>query len=152
MRKLLAGALLFAVACGLARAQAPVTVGVVMPQSGILADIAADLRKSLLLWQEDVNAGGGLLGRHVELRLLDDRSEASEVSKLYEGLILEHKADLLIGPLGSAASLGAAAVSSSTPPAPRVRCTGPACVMCSRPPRRSPPTASARSSSRAAPG
>jgi branched-chain amino acid transport system substrate-binding protein len=110
MRKLLAGVLLFAFACGIARAQAPVTVGVVMPQSGILADIAADLRKALLLWQEEVNAGGGLLGRHVELRLLDDRSESAEVGKLYAQLIVEHKADLLIGPLGSAASLGAAAV------------------------------------------
>jgi branched-chain amino acid transport system substrate-binding protein len=110
MRKLLAGVLLFAAACGLARAQAPITVGAVMPQSGILADIAADLRKSLLLWQEEVNAGGGLLGRRVELRLLDDRSESTEVGKLYGQLILEHKADVLIGPLGSAASLVAAAV------------------------------------------
>ncbi len=109
MRRLLASVLL-ATACGLARAQAPVTVGVVMPQSGNLADVAADLRKSLLLWQEEVNAGGGLLGRHVELRLLDDGSESTEVAKLYEQLIREHKADLLIGPLGSAASLGAAAV------------------------------------------
>jgi branched-chain amino acid transport system substrate-binding protein len=110
MRKLLASVLLAVAACGLARAQAPVTVGVVMPQSGNLADIAADLRKSLLLWQEEVNAAGGLLGRRVELRLLDDRSESIAVGKLYEQLILEHKADLLIGPLGSAASLGAAAV------------------------------------------
>ena len=81
-----------------------------MPQSGILADIAADLRKALLLWQDEVNAGGGLLGRRVELLLLDDRSESGATGKLYEQLILEHKADLLIGPLGSAASLGAAAV------------------------------------------
>jgi branched-chain amino acid transport system substrate-binding protein len=88
----------------------PITVGAVMPQSGNLADLAADLRKALLLWQEEVNAGGGLLGRRVELRLLDDRSESIETRKLYEQLILEHKADLLIGPLGSAASLGAAAV------------------------------------------
>ena len=81
-----------------------------MPQSGFLADIAADFRKALLLWQEEVNAGGGLLGRRVDLLLLDDLSAASAAGKLYEQLILEHKADLLIGPLGSAASLGAAAV------------------------------------------
>ena len=37
------------------------------------------------------------------------RSPAT-TGKLYEQLILEHKADLLIGPLGSAATLGAAAV------------------------------------------
>ena len=56
-----------------------------------------------------MNAGGGLLGRRVELLLLDDRSEAGAAGKLYEQLIREHKADLLIGPLGSAASVGAAA-------------------------------------------
>src|SRR6185369_6164064 len=85
-------------------AQVPVTVGAVMPQSGILADLAADLKKALLLWQEEVNAGGGLNGRRVELQLLDDRSESSDAGKLYEQLIRE-KADLLIGPFGSAASL-----------------------------------------------
>ena len=110
MRKLLVSVLLVAAVCRLALAQAPITVGAVMPQSGNLADIAADLRKALLLWQEDVNAGGGLLGRRVELRLLDDRSESGETGKLYEQLMLEHKADLLIGPLGSAATLGTAAI------------------------------------------
>ena len=35
---------------------------------GTWLDLAADLRKSLLLWQEEVNAAGGLLGRRVELR------------------------------------------------------------------------------------
>jgi branched-chain amino acid transport system substrate-binding protein len=90
-------------------AQQSILVGGALPQSGNLADIAADLKKSLLLWQEEVNAGGGLLGRRVELLLLDDRSEAGAAGKLYEQLIREHKADLLIGPLGSAASVGAAA-------------------------------------------
>lgn len=91
-------------------AQQPILIGAAMPQSGLLADVAADLRKGLLLWQDEVNAGGGLLGRRVELLLLDDRSEPAIVGKLYEQLIFQHKADLLIGPLGSAASLGAAAV------------------------------------------
>jgi branched-chain amino acid transport system substrate-binding protein len=107
MKKLLLAVLLCA---GPAFAQQPILVGAAMPQSGILADIAAELRKGLLLWQDEVNAGGGLLGRRVELLLLDDRSEPGATGKLYEQLILEHKADLLIGPLGSAASLGAAAV------------------------------------------
>jgi branched-chain amino acid transport system substrate-binding protein len=91
-------------------AQSPVTVGAAMPQSGILADLAADLRKALLLWQEEVNAGGGLLGRRVELQLLDDRSESGDAGRLYEQLISENKVELLVGPFGSAASLGAAAV------------------------------------------
>ncbi len=90
-------------------AQPPLIVGAVVSQSGNLADLAADLRKALLLWQEEVNAAGGLLGRRVELRLLDDRSNAREADTLYERLIREERADLLVGPFGSAATLGAAA-------------------------------------------
>jgi branched-chain amino acid transport system substrate-binding protein len=93
-----------------ALAQQPLLVGATLPQTGILADIAADLKKALLLWQDEVNAGGGLLGRRVELLLLDDRSELGAVGPLYEQLILERKVDLLIGPMGSAASLTAGGV------------------------------------------
>ena len=108
MRKLLLALLVVALPAFAQPAPVPVTVGAVMPQSGILADLAADLRKALLLWQEEVNAGGGLNGRRVELQLLDDRSESAEAGKLYEQLIRDSKAELLIGPFGSAASLGAA--------------------------------------------
>lgn len=87
----------------------PIIVGAAIAQSGILADLAAELRRALLLWQEEVNAAGGLNGRGVELVLLDDRSESLAAGRLYDSLVVEHKADLLIGPFGSAATLGAAA-------------------------------------------
>src|SRR5882672_1480408 len=96
----------------LARAQdappVPVVVGAVVSQSGSLADLAAGYRKALLLWQDEVNASGGLLGRRVELRLLDDESDARRSGDLYAELI-RGKADLLIGPYGSAATLMASA-------------------------------------------
>jgi branched-chain amino acid transport system substrate-binding protein len=92
-----------------AGAQAPVVVGTVLPQSGLLADLAADLGRGLQLWQQEVNASGGLLERRIELRVLDDASESAASVRLYEKLIKEHAADLLVGPFGSAASLGAAA-------------------------------------------
>jgi branched-chain amino acid transport system substrate-binding protein len=90
-------------------AEPAVVLGAAMPQSGILADLGADLRKALLLWQEEMNAQGGLLGRRVELELIDDRSESGDAVRHYDRLIRETKAELLVGPLGSAASLGAAA-------------------------------------------
>src|SRR5258706_15374393 len=89
-------------------AQQPIVVGAALPQSGILADLASDMRKALLLWQEEVNAAGGLLGRRVELQLPDDHSESINAGKLYEQLI-QSKVDFLIGPFGSAATPGAAA-------------------------------------------
>ncbi len=103
-------ALLLALVPACAPAQTPaVVVGAALAQTGQLADLAADYRKALLLWLDEVNAAGGLLGRRVELRLLDDRSEAVTAERLYDRLVREHHADLLIGPFGSAASRGAAA-------------------------------------------
>ncbi len=87
----------------------PVVVGAVVSQSGPHADLAADYRKALLLWQDEVNAAGGLLGRRVELRLLDDGSASARCAPLYAQLIRDEKAELLIGPYGSAATRVAAA-------------------------------------------
>ena len=86
-----------------------VIVGAVIPETGQLADLAVDMRKALVLWQETRNAAGGMLGRKIELRLLDDRSEASASIRLYAQLIEDERAHLLIGPFGSAATVGAAA-------------------------------------------
>lgn len=83
---------------------APIVVGAAVAQSGVLASLAADYHRGLLVWQEEMNAAGGLLGRSIELRLLDDGSEARRSGELYAELI-RGKADLLIGPYGSAATL-----------------------------------------------
>jgi branched-chain amino acid transport system substrate-binding protein len=85
-----------------------IVVGAVVSETGALAPLAGDYRRGLLLWQDEVNGAGGLLGRHVELRLLDDGSDARRSGELYAQLIGD-KADLLIGPFGSAATLMAAA-------------------------------------------
>ncbi|MGE5130105.1 MAG: amino acid ABC transporter substrate-binding protein [Sphingomonadaceae bacterium] len=104
-------ALLFALMPLCAQAQTPpVIVGAALPQTGDLADLASGYRNGLLLWQQEVNAAGGLLGRHVELRLFDDRSEANRDGPLYAKLVSEDKADVLFGPFGSAATIGASAV------------------------------------------
>src|SRR5207237_1202731 len=67
-----------------------------------------EYRKGLLLWQEEINAAGGLLGRRVELRFKDDGSEAVRAGEAYAELIRDG-AQVLIGPYGSAATLTAAA-------------------------------------------
>ena len=96
-----------ALAPGAAPAQpAPIVVGAVISQTGAHADLADPYRKALLLWQEQVNGAGGLLGRSVELRILDDRSEATRVASLYAALI-KQGAEALIGPYGTAATMAA---------------------------------------------
>src|SRR5688572_10799057 len=101
--------LLIGLSCCEALAQGPVAVGVVVSQSGPHAEPAAGYGKALVLWQEEVNAAGGLLGRSVALRMLDDGSTASRAGALYEELIRKERVELLIGPYGSAATLLAAA-------------------------------------------
>jgi branched-chain amino acid transport system substrate-binding protein len=97
---------------GLAHAQSPLVVGVVVSQTGAHADLAADYGRGVELWREEVNGQGGLLGRRVELRILDDGSEAARAGALYRQLIRD-KADALIGPYGTAATLVAAAEAES---------------------------------------
>ena len=87
----------------------PLVVGAVISQSGANAAAAAAYRQGLELWLGEVNAAGGILSRRVELRLLDDESEAARAAGLYRRL-LQEKADVLIGPYGSAASSAAVAV------------------------------------------
>lgn len=75
----------------------------------MLAPLAAEYRKGLELWRDELNAAGGLLGRQVELVLRDDESSAVRCAEIYRELIKDGQADLLIGPFGSAATLMAGA-------------------------------------------
>ena len=92
------------------KAENSIVVGAVVTQSGPQAQDAEGYRRGLLLWQEEVNAAGGLMGRSVDLRLLDDGSSAVRNGSLYQQLITDDRAELLIGPFGTAATLLAAAV------------------------------------------
>ncbi len=99
--------LLALVFAAIAQAQ-PIVVGTVVSQTGQQADLAAGYVKGIRLWEAQVNAAGGLLGRPVEVRMLDDGSDAVRAGELYRQLIRGEKADVLIGPYGSAATRVAA--------------------------------------------
>jgi branched-chain amino acid transport system substrate-binding protein len=127
--------LLWLAGVGLAFSQSPpIVVGAVISQTGAQASAAADYAKGIELWRDEVNAAGGLLGRALELRVLDDASQAVNAAPLYARLIREEKADLLIGPYGSAATLVAAAEAER---ARRIMANGagPAAVIHGRAPR-----------------
>jgi branched-chain amino acid transport system substrate-binding protein len=57
-----------------------------------------------------LNANGGLLGRKVEWKVVDDQSDQAKVSQLYERLISQDKVDLIIGPYATPNILSAMAV------------------------------------------
>jgi branched-chain amino acid transport system substrate-binding protein len=80
---------------------APIKIGYSLSLSGGLAANGQTARLAHLIWQEDVNARGGLLGRQVELVCLDDRTDASAVPGIYESLLSDHNVDLLLGGYGN---------------------------------------------------
>ncbi|HEV7958216.1 MAG TPA: amino acid ABC transporter substrate-binding protein, partial [Acidimicrobiales bacterium] len=53
------------------------------------------------IWQEDVNARGGLLGREVVLICHDDQSVAANVPPIYESLLANRHIDVLLGGYGN---------------------------------------------------
>ena len=94
-----------------ARAADPIVIGLPISQTGNLADSAAHVYKAFVLWQEQINAKGGLIGRPVELKIYDDKSDPATAARLTERLITSDKVDLLLSPYGSAGTSTASAVS-----------------------------------------
>lgn len=95
--RLAAGATVLAAAPGLSFAQGanPIRIGYSMSLSG---GLAPNGRSSLLahkIWQEDVNARGGILGRPVELVFYDDQSSPANVPGLYTKLLDVDKVDMV---------------------------------------------------------
>ncbi len=79
----------------------PITIGFGMALTG---NIAANGRAALIamkLWEEDVNKGGGLLGRPVKLVYYDDQSTPSGVPALYTKLLDVDHVDLVASGYGT---------------------------------------------------
>ncbi len=85
-----------------AQSGAPIKIGFSMAMTG---GLAANGKSALLahkIWEEDVNAKGGLLGRPVKLIYYDDQSNPATVPGIYTKLLDVDKVDLLIGPYATA--------------------------------------------------
>ena len=93
-----------------ARAADPIRLGIALSLSGNLGESGADFFRGVELWQEQVNASGGILGRQTELVRYDDRSDPATAARLYERLITSDNVDLLLSPWGSASCATASAV------------------------------------------
>jgi len=79
----------------------PIKVGISLALTGAGAAPSKVIQTSLEIWRDDVNAKGGLLGRPVQLVILDDQSTPANVPNIYTKLITVDKVDLLLGPYGT---------------------------------------------------
>ena len=79
----------------------PIIIGSTLSLTGGLAPTAAIHKVAGDLFVERLNASGGLLGRPVEWKVLDDESTPDRAAALYERLITEDGVDLIVGPYGT---------------------------------------------------
>jgi branched-chain amino acid transport system substrate-binding protein len=80
-----------------AQAADPIKIGFSASLTGGLASSGKANLLAQQIWQEQINAKGGLLGRQVQLVYYDDQSKADTIPGIYAKLIDVDKADLLMG-------------------------------------------------------
>jgi len=100
------GAALGAAIIGLAatvsgKADEPIRIGYGIALTGPLAANGKSALLAQKIWEEDVNAKGGLLGRPVKLIYYDDQSNPSTVPGIYTKLLDVDKVDLVVGGYGT---------------------------------------------------
>src|SRR4051812_49000829 len=105
MLKYLGGALLAAaIACAAlpaARAAEPITIGFGMALTGGLAPSGKAALLAIKIWEEEINAKGGLLGRPVKLVYYDDQSNPATVPGIYTKLLDIDKVDIVASDYGT---------------------------------------------------
>ena len=79
------------------KADEPIRIGFGMALTGPLAANGKSALLAQKIWEEDVNAKGGLLGRPVKLIYYDDQSNPSTVPGIYTKLLDVDKVDLVVG-------------------------------------------------------
>ena len=88
----------------------PIVVGVSLPLTGDFSEPGKGVQQGYEAWAKIVNDKGGLLGRQIELKILDDQSNADRVVADYEQLIGKDEVDLVVGPFSTRLVVPAARV------------------------------------------
>ena len=76
----------------------PIKIGFSMALTGPLSPNGKSALLGMRIWEEEINAKGGLLGRPVKLIYYDDQSQPAPVPGIYTKLLDIDKVDLVIGP------------------------------------------------------
>ncbi len=79
----------------------PLRIGYGISQTGGLAPNGTSALLAQKIWEEDINAKGGLLGRPVKLIYYDDQSNPATVPAIYQKLLDLDKVDIIIGGYGT---------------------------------------------------
>jgi branched-chain amino acid transport system substrate-binding protein len=97
--------LTIAVAAAFAQAGTPIKIGVVTPLSGTYAGIGQQVKWGLDLAAAQINAGGGVMGRKLELIYEDEEANPAVATQKAEKLFQVNKVDFLTGTVNSGSTL-----------------------------------------------
>ena len=92
--------------------KAPITIGISLSLTGDFSADGQAFDQGYKLWAKDVNAAGGILGRQVQLKILNDDSSTNQVVTNYNTLISADHVDLTFGPFSSLLTAPASAVAA----------------------------------------
>jgi branched-chain amino acid transport system substrate-binding protein len=88
----------------------PIRIGISLPLTGDFSQPGGEAERGYRIWAQLTNDAGGLLGRPVELVILDDASSQDTIVSDYNRLITEDDVDLLLGTFSSLLNIPASAV------------------------------------------
>ena len=92
--------------------KAPITIGASLSLTGDFSADGQAFERGYQLWASDVNKAGGLLGRQVTLKILNDNSSPTQVQTNYQTLFASDKVDLAFGPFSSLLTTPSASVAA----------------------------------------
>jgi branched-chain amino acid transport system substrate-binding protein len=88
----------------------PLVVGASVSLTGDFSDSGQAVQRGYQLWADTVNAKGGILGRKVQLDIVDDASSPTQVVTNYQNLINKDHVDLAFGPFSTLLTIPASQV------------------------------------------
>ena len=90
----------------------PILIGASLSLTGDFSADGQAFERGYKLWASDVNSSGGLLGRQVQLKILNDNSSPTQVQTNYQTLFSSDKVDLAFGPFSSLLTTPSASVAA----------------------------------------
>jgi branched-chain amino acid transport system substrate-binding protein len=88
----------------------PLVIGASVSLTGDFSDSGKAIQHGYQLWADTVNAAGGILGRKVQLTIVDDASSPTQVVTNYQNLINKDHVDLTFGPFSTLLTIPASQV------------------------------------------
>ncbi|MBV9207419.1 MAG: amino acid ABC transporter substrate-binding protein [Actinobacteria bacterium] len=90
----------------------PILIGASLSLTGDFSADGQAFQRGYQLWASDVNSSGGLLGRPVQLKILNDNSSPTQVQTNYQTLFASDHVDLAFGPFSSLLTTPSASVAA----------------------------------------